>query len=169
MFSRCGRASTSIIRTISILLFWGLIFAPLASSGERTAKEGDEVEIHYVGKLQNNEIFDKSEGRGPLKFTVGSKNIIVGMNKAVVGMKVGQTKTVSVPPKEAYGEYNDGMVFRVKTKQLPEGAKPGAKLTTSKGQMVTVKKIVEDTATLDANHFLAGKTLIFEITLLSIK
>ncbi|MFQ5674103.1 MAG: peptidylprolyl isomerase [Nitrospinales bacterium] len=126
------------------------------------------MQIHYTGKLQDNSVFDKSEGRPPLQFTLGSGQVIPGMDKAVTGMKVGESKTVSIPPEEAYGNYSEKMIFEVPTDKLPPGVKAGEKLMNPHGQRVTVKDIQGKTAHLDGNHFLAGKTLIFDIELMSI-
>lgn len=158
------------------ILFFGAVFLfcwslastlPVFASGP-AAKKGDTVQIHYTGKLQDNSVFDKSEGRPPLQFTLGSGQVIPGMDKAVTGMKVGESKTVSIPPEEAYGNYSEKMIFEVPTDKLPPGVKAGEKLMNPHGQRVTVKDIQGKTAHLDGNHFLAGKTLIFDIELMSI-
>ena len=83
-------------------------------------------------------------------------------------MKVGESKTVSIPSKEAYGPYNDKLVFEVPTKNLPPGVKAGTPLRDPQGNMVMVKEVKGDKSVLDANHILAGKTLIFDIKLVSI-
>ena len=142
---------------------------PVLAQMDKVAKNGDVVEIHYVGKLKDDTVFDKSEGREPLKFTIGSRNIIKGMSDAVVGMSVGQKKTVTIPSMEAYGPYNDKLVFSIPTNKLPPGVKSGDRLTNPQGSTVLVKEIKEGQAFLDANHFLAGKDLVFDISLLTIK
>lgn len=145
------------------------MFASPALAEDRAVKEGDVIEIHYTGKLEDNTVFDKSEGREPLKFTVGTNQIITGMNKAVVGMKVGEQKTVKMPPEDAYGPYDDKLIFEIDAEKLPPQAKAGSQLMDGQGNIVTVKDIHGNKATLDANHFLAGKTLIFDIKLVSIQ
>ncbi len=132
------------------------------------AKDGDTVSVHYTGKLEDESVFDTSEGRDPLQFTVGDKNLIAGMNNAVRGMKVGESKTATIPPEEAYGPYNEKLVFEVPAENLPPGIKPGPPLRDPKGGMVLVKEVNEEKAILDANHILAGKTLIFDIKLVNI-
>ncbi|CAI2719355.1 FKBP-type peptidyl-prolyl cis-trans isomerase [Nitrospina watsonii] len=146
-----------------------LMMASTAWADDRAVKEGDVIEIHYTGKLQDDTVFDKSEGREPLKFTVGTKQIIPGMNQAVVGMKVGESKTVSMDPGDAYGPYDDKLIFQVEKSKLPPEVQSGAQLMDGQGNIVTVKDIQGDMATLDANHMLAGKTLIFDIKLVSIQ
>ncbi len=152
-----------------LFLLFGIILSmnPL-SADERVAKDGDTVSINYTGKLEDNTVFDASKGRGPLKFKVGTEQIIPGMNNAVRGMKVGEKKTVSIPPTEAYGNRNEKLIFDIPLKQLPQGVKPGSKLMNPQGHPVTVKEINGENAVLDANHFLAGKTLIFDIEMVSI-
>ena len=149
---------------VCALLVWAL---PVAAE-DQLAKDGDKVSIHYTGKLENQEVFDTSENREPLKFTVGEKNIIPGMSNAIRGMKVGESKTVSIPSKDAYGPYSDKLVFEVPTKNLPSGIKAGTPLRDPQGNMVLVKEIKGNKSVLDANHILAGKTLIFDIKLVSI-
>ena len=145
-----------------------LVWALPAVAGNKMAKDGDKVSIHYTGKLEDQSVFDTSESREPLEFTLGEKNIIPGMNNAIRGMKVGESKTVSIASKDAYGPYNDKLVFEVPTKNLPPGVKAGTPLRDPQGNMVLVKEINGDKSVLDANHILAGKTLIFDIKLVSI-
>ncbi len=152
------------------LLICGLmVWALPAAAEDRLAKDGDKVSIHYTGSLEDKTVFDTSENREPLEFTVGDKNLIPGMNNAVRGMKVGESKTVSIPPEEAYGPYSDKLLFEVPTKNLPPGITAGTPLRDPRGNMVMVKEVNEDKSVLDANHILAGKTLIFDIKLVSIK
>ncbi|NIP99873.1 MAG: peptidylprolyl isomerase [Nitrospinaceae bacterium] len=138
-------------------------------AGDRMAKNGDTVSIHYTGKLKDNSVFDSSKDRDPLVFELGTPNIIAGFNKAVVGMKAGESKTISIPPEEGYGTYDKKLVFEVPLKNLPAGVKSGAMLRNPQGHVVAVKEINGDKAVLDANHQLAGKTLFFDIKLVHIK
>lgn len=146
-----------------------MIWASSVVAEDRVAKDGDKVSIHYTGKLDDQSIFDTSENREPLEFTLGEPKIIPGMNNAVRGMKVDQSKTVSIPSDEAYGPYDDKLVFEVPTKNLPPGVKTGTPLRDPQGNMVLVKEVKGEKSVLDANHILAGKTLIFDIKLVSIK
>jgi FKBP-type peptidyl-prolyl cis-trans isomerase 2 len=150
---------------VCALLIWVL---PVAAE-DRQAKDGDKVSIHYTGKLEDKTVFDTSENRAPLEFTVGDKKLIVGMNNAVRGMKVGESKTVTIPQEEAYGPISDKLVFEVPTKNLPPGIKAGTPLRDPQGNMVMVKEVNGEKSLLDANHILAGKTLIFDIKLVSIE
>lgn len=144
------------------------IFVAKGFAQNQMVKNGDTIEIHYTGKLENGSVFDKSEGREPLKFDVGTPGIIKGMNEGVLGMKVGESKTLTIPPEEAYGEWDQKRTFSVPLNKLPAGIKAGEKLHNPQGQAVVVKEVNGDSAILDGNHFLAGKTLVFDVKLVSI-
>ena len=146
-----------------------VVWVATAAAEDRVAKDGDTVSIHYTGSLEDKTVFDTSENRDPLEFTVGDKNLIPGMTNGVRGMKVGESKTITIPQEEAYGPYDDKLVFEVPTKNLPPGITAGTPLRDPNGNMVMVKEVNEDNSILDANHILAGKTLIFDIKVVSIK
>ncbi|KAF5075883.1 FKBP-type peptidyl-prolyl cis-trans isomerase [Methanoculleus horonobensis] len=138
------------------------------------AKEGDTVKVHYTGKLEDGTVFDTSEERTPIEFTIGSGQIIPGFERAVVGMEPGETKTMRVPPEEAYGPHREEMTITVDRGQFPEeiNPEPGQQLQVQQpdGQaaVVVVSDVSESTVTLDANHPLAGQPLTFEIELVDI-
>ncbi len=154
---------------IGALLLGLLVFTGSAIAEERAAKDGDMVFIHYTGKLKDNTVFDSSEGREPLEFKLGTDQIIPGFNEGVRGMKVGESKTISIPPEEAYGPRDEKLVFEVPTKNLPPGVHAGSMLQDPQGGKVMVKEVKGEQTVLDANHFLAGKTLIFDLKLVNIK
>jgi FKBP-type peptidyl-prolyl cis-trans isomerase SlpA len=132
---------------------------------------GKTLKVHYTGKFENEEVFDTSEGREPLEFTVGQGQLITGFENGVVGMEAGEKKTVEIEANEAYGEIREDLVQEVNTSQLPEGVKVGDLLQapTPEGSVnVTVTNINEDKATVDANHPLAGKKLIFELEVVEV-
>ena len=130
-------------------------------------ENGDHVSVHYAGMLDNGTVFDSSEGREPLEFDVGSGQVIAGFDEAVIGMKAGQEKTVRIEPSDAYGERSDENIIEVPIENVPEGTKQGSTLF-AQGQPVVVIAINETVATIDANHPLAGKTLTFKITLVTV-
>ncbi len=138
------------------------------------AKSGDNVRVHYHGTLSDGTIFDSSKEREPLAFEAGSGQVIPGFDNAVIGMNVGETKTVHIPVDEAYGQPNDEMLIEFPTSQFPEGEQPeiGMQMHLSDDQghvfPVIVKEINGDKAVLDANHPLAGKDLTFELELVGI-
>ena len=138
------------------------------------AKEGDKVKVHYRGFLKDGKVFDSSEGKEPLEFTIGRKMVVPGFEKAVTGMTLGETKKISLQPKEAYGEYKEGLVATVNRSEIPNDINPelGMMLQVSpepgRPSAVTVTELNEKTLTLDGNHPLAGKELTFELNLVSI-
>jgi len=138
------------------------------------AKSGDTVRLHYKGTLDDGSIFDSSEGRDPLEFTVGSGQIISGLDRAIPGMKVGEEKTVRIEADDAYGAANPSARQAVPRANIPANIpiEVGMQLQaqTENGQMMTVvvAEISEDQVVLDANHPLAGKALTFEIQLTGI-
>lgn len=133
-----------------------------------TVAKGNEVEISYTGRLKDQTIFDSTEGREPFKFVTGSENIIKGMNDAVIGMNVGEKKTIEIAPEDAYGPYRDELVAKVPKANIPEGVNVGDVLTDSNENNWWVRQINDDSAILDGNHPLAGQALIFDIELLKI-
>ena len=137
-------------------------------------KTGDTVRIHYTGTLTDGSTFDSSQGRDPLEFTVGSGQIIPGLDKAIPGMTVGDKKTVQVPAEDAYGETNPEARQDVPRAEIPDDIPLdlGTQLQVQAqgGQVlpVTVVAVTEEVVTLDANHPLAGKDLTFAIELVEI-
>lgn len=138
------------------------------------AKQGDVVRVHYTGRLTDGTLFDSSEGREPLEFTVGAGQMIKGFDSGVVGMAVGEKKTIQIPPHEAYGERDDEAVIEFPASNIPEDMKlePGMQLTLRNqfGQPipVVVLEVREDVVVMDANHMLAGKELVFDIEMVEI-
>lgn len=135
------------------------------------AEPGDRVRVHYEGRFPDGTVFDSSEGRDPLEFEVGSGEIIPGLDKAVLAMSEGQSETVTVEPDEAYGPREEGLVHQIDRSQLPEGATEGAALEAQvNGQkaILWITEIGETTATVDANHPLAGKTLVFDVEVVEV-
>lgn len=137
-------------------------------------KNGDTVKVHYTGKLTTGDQFDSSVGREPLEFTVGAGQMIPGFDAALPGMAIGDKKTVNIPAADGYGEINEQAIIEFPKENVPEDMKlePGMSLTLSnqEGQPfpVVVKEVKDDVVILDANHFLAGKDLVFDIELVEI-
>jgi peptidylprolyl isomerase len=138
------------------------------------AKQGDTVQLHYMGKLQDGTVFDSSRERHPLQFTIGSGQVIAGFEQAVIGMKIGELKTARIPMEQAYGPHRDDMIVTMDRSKLPAGVNPkiGQRLEITQvddqTSLVTVTEVTESTLTLDANHPLAGKELTFDIELVGI-
>lgn len=138
------------------------------------AKKGDQVSVHYHGRLLDGTTFDKSDINNPLKFTVGVGQVIKGFDDAVILMVPGEKKTVEIPVDEAYGPYNEEMVIEYPRAEFPEdmNIEEGIELQMSDNTgnvfNVTVAEVLDDVVVLDANHPLAGESLIFDIELLAI-
>lgn len=138
------------------------------------AKTGDQVKVHYTGKLDDGTVFDSSAGRDPLEFTVGGGQMIKGFDAGVNGMSVGESKTVTILADEAYGPVREEMVIVVGREECPPDMDPapGDKLQMrhESGQVVVVvvTEVTETHITLDGNHELAGKDLTFEIELVEV-
>ena len=140
------------------------------------AKTGDNVSVHYVGKLKDGKVFDSSENHGPLDFEIGAQTVIEGFETGVIGMEIGEKKRIEIESDKAYGPWRDEMTIRVEKDKLPPELNPEIGQTLQVPQqnnpqplLVTVTKIDEDSITLDANHPLAGEDLIFEVELVGIK
>jgi peptidylprolyl isomerase len=135
------------------------------------AQIGDIVKVSYVGTLQDGTVFDQTQGDNYLEFTIGNQQIIPGLEQAVVDMEVGETKKITLPPEEAYGEYSDENVVEVTRSRFPDNITPevGMRLEAQNKHgdpvIVSVKEITKNAIILDANHILAGKDLTFEISL----
>ena len=128
---------------------------------------GDNISVDYTGSLEDGTVFDSSLGRGPLEFSAGSGRMIRGFDAAVIGMHVGEEKNVTIKPEDAYGPYNTSYIVEVSIGNIPDNAKVGDTLY-SGSRSVHVIQIGNETAMLDANHPLAGKTLIFKIRIVKI-
>lgn len=138
------------------------------------AKSGDEVAVHYKGKLDDGHVFDQSDPNSPLKFKLGGNQVIPGFEKAVEGMNVGDTKTVTIAANDAYGGRRDDLVLEVPRNRVPAEVDPQVgqryEMEKESGEKfrVIVTKVTDDSVTLDANHPLAGRDLTFDIELVSI-
>ena len=138
------------------------------------ATAGNTVKIHYKGTLEDGSQFDSSEGRDPLEFQLGSGQVIPGFDKAVEGMTVGESKSVSIEPADAYGERNEQAIQEVPKSALPPDLTPQEGMTLQAQNQnqqpiqLVVTAVGEESITVDANHPLAGKTLNFDISLVAI-
>ncbi len=134
-----------------------------------TVRNGDTISVNYTGKFEDGNVFDSSEGKEPLKFTVGAGQLIKGFDDAVIGMKTGDKKTVTLAPDDAYGEHRADMVIDIPKSQIPEDMQleigQRLHLRDPKGQPVPamVAEITDDAVKMDANHPMAGKTLVFDL------
>ena len=148
---------------ISLVIFLG---------GNVAVKEGDKVKVDYTGTFENGTVFDTSEGRRPLEFTVGSGQVVKGFDEAVIGMEKGEEKEITLQPSEAYGDPNPLLIKKLPKEQLPKDAEVGSILTLSlsNSQQIPAKvtEIKDEEVILDLNHPLAGKVLKFKIKVVGI-
>lgn len=139
------------------------------------AQYGDTVTVHYTGRLGNGDVFAESQGDEPIEITIGDEQYIPGFERSVVGMEVGETKSVTLPPDEAFGTRHEELVVKVTRSQFPERLVPAIgqqfQIRQEGGEPleVTVSDLDEETVTLDANHPLAGHTLTFSIQLVAVR
>lgn len=140
-------------------------------------KQGNTVKVHYKGSLtENGEVFDSSEGREPLEFTVGQGMVIFGFDNGVLDMEIGEKKTLKIPCEEAYGQKNEEHIFEYQRSELPEDINKDISLGALLHMMtpdnqpipVAVVGLTDTILKLDANHQLAGKDLTFEVELVEI-
>lgn len=132
------------------------------------------VSVHYTGSLSDGTIFDSSKKRNePLSFSLGQGQVIAGFENAVKDLEVGQTVKVTIPPKDAYGEYNEKLLITLPLELIPPdidlhvGQMLQLPLGNGQGMTCSVKEINDQNVVIDGNHELAGKELNFEIELLS--
>ncbi len=168
------RKFTGVLTLLVVLV---LILGGIGCGGgesKGSAVIGDTVKVHYTGRLGNGTIFDTSVEREPLQFTLGQGQVIRGFEQAVLGMTVGESKTVVIPADEAYGPYRDELVIVANRSNFPPGWEPEIgdqlPLTQPDGREIWVRvvEITESTITIDANHHLAGKDLVFDIELVEV-
>ena len=138
------------------------------------AKPGDTVRVHYTGTLDDGTEFDSSQGRDPLEFTLGAGQVVPGFDAAVTGMQPGETKTVTIPAAEAYGDPRPELLLSVPRTQIPPNVEPrvGQRLQVGRGAQafpVLVHEVTDEHVVLDGNHPLAGQDLTFELELVEIR
>jgi peptidylprolyl isomerase len=138
------------------------------------AKQGDTVNVHYTGKLEDGTVFESSIGREPLQFKIGGCEVLPDFEQAVIGMSPGESRIVEIPYQRAYGPHRDEMVWVVERDHFP----PDNQLEVGQdlllrhrdGQLIiaTVTEVSATSVTIDPNHPLAGKNLTFEIQLVKV-
>lgn len=140
-------------------------------------KDGDTVKVHYTGKLtEDGTVFDSSQEREPLEFTLGEGQLIPGFEEAVIGMEEGDNTTVEIESQDAYGQRREDLELEVSKGDLPDNVDPqvGMQLQMQQEENgraipVQITAVEDDFVKLDANHPLAGKDLTFDIELIELK
>ncbi|MDE1825381.1 MAG: peptidylprolyl isomerase [Candidatus Micrarchaeota archaeon] len=143
----------------------------LATNTNQVVATGDTVNVSYTGTFTNGTVFDSNVGGQPLQFTVGSGQVIAGFDSAVVGMKVGDNKTITLQPAQAYGEVNAALMISVPANVFGNRTvEKGMQVSNPQnGQHGIITRVNKTNITIDFNPPLAGKTLVFAIKILSIK
>jgi peptidylprolyl isomerase len=163
---------------IAVLIIAGIavvLFFSLSKASAQVVANGDTVGVYYTGTLTNGTVFGSNIGQQPLEFTVGSNQIIEGFGQGIIGMKINQSRTITIPVNEAYGAVNPALIVQVPISDFSNN-------TVTTGMVVTensttggpqvqgvVKAVNATTVTVDFNPVLAGQTLIFNITVVSIQ
>jgi peptidylprolyl isomerase len=138
------------------------------------AKTGDKVKVHFEGYLEDGQVFGSTIDDQPFEFIIGDKNMLPGFENAVIGMQKGDTKTITLPPEEAYGAHKKELVSVMEKSGFPKeinleiGKRLRVRTQDGKYTVVTIKDFTEDSIVLDENDPLAGKTLTFKIELVEI-
>ena len=137
------------------------------------ATEGNRVQVHYTGTLDDGTQFDSSAGREPLEVTLGNGEVIPGFEQALIGMAVGETKSINIPADQAYGDHQPELVQQVERSNIPDDIElsVGMQLQAQgpdRTYLLVVTDFDDENVTLDGNHPLAGKALNFELELVEI-
>ena len=155
----------------------------IAKDSSKKVENGDTISVDYVGMLEDSTVFDTSikeaaieagihnqmRNYEPLTFTVGTGQMIGGFDEGVVGMAVGETKTLKIPPEKAYGEYDPELSRELPVEAVTFTPEIGMQLATDTGLRGIITEVGEKSFIIDFNHELAGKTLIFEVTVASME
>lgn len=151
------------------------------NNSNKPVEKGDIISVDYVGKLEDDTVFDTSEKEvaleagiyneqreyKPLTFTVGAGQMIKGFDEGVVGMKIGEEKILKIPPEEAYGEYMEEYAKELPRSSVNFTPEVGMQLATETGIRGTITNVGEENFVVDFNHALAGKTLTFKVKVVS--
>lgn len=140
----------------------------------RKVEKGDNVKFHYVGKIKDGEVFVNTRDKEPVEVTLGESDLIPALEKALIGMELGENKVVELPSEEAFGPRHENLVHTIGHERFPGGIRPtvGQRLQLQPVGLepitATVTSVGEKTATVDANHPLAGHDLIVELELVDV-
>ena len=169
-----------------LLIFLGVLSACNQASDQQSppAAMGDTVFVHYVGKVVDGDVFESTMDGEPRGIVVGQHETLPAFENALIGMRAGESKTVTLPPEQAFGEYRDepGMIQTIERATLAHSIEPrvGAMLNAavflpdqpqdqSSIVPVVISAVTDQTITVDANHPLAGKTLSLDVTVVAIR
>ncbi len=137
-------------------------------------KSNSKVSVEYTGMFEDGTVFDSSQGKEPIVFTVGNNEVIKGFDEAVVGMKKGEQKKVTITSENGYGHRDEKLKQEVPRSVFPPEVKletgMGFSFRTPQGQMIhaTITDSAQDKVTVDMNHPLAGRNLVFELKVVDV-
>ncbi len=134
--------------------------------------QGTKVKVHYTGTLNDGTVFDSSEGKEPLEFTIGESQVIKGFEDGIKEMKLNEERTINIKPEDAYGESQEQLVMSIPREKFPENVEVNGKLVIKSpdGQSIPafVKEVNKDSVVIDLNHPLAGKELTFKVKIVEV-
>lgn len=166
MFDRRIRVSLALVATIAVL---GTARPVPAADKSLQVSDGATVTLEYTLMLPDNQVVDSTAGQEPISYVHGQREIVPGLEKALTGMKAGESKRVTVPALEAYGPYDPKKKITIPKERVPEGVKAGTRLRSQDGQEVKVVEVKDDSVVVDTNHPLAGKNLTFDVKIVKIE
>ncbi|MBI2143459.1 peptidylprolyl isomerase [Candidatus Woesearchaeota archaeon] len=141
--------------------------------GDVVAK-GSKVSVEYTGSFDDGTVFDTSEGKAPITFVTGNSEVIKGFDEAVVGMKKGEVKKITITPQEGYGDRDEKLRQQVPRSVFPQEMKlekgMGFSFKTPEGQVIhaTITEANSESVTVDMNHPLAGRNLVFDLKVVDV-
>lgn len=158
------------LETMALAVFSLLLWSPPTQADPGLAvAEGTKVTIEYTLTLPDKSVADSNVGQAPFAYTQGAHEIVPGLEQAMIGLKTGDKKRISVPAAQGYGTYDAKSKVSVDKTKVPAGIKPGQILRSADGRPVTVEKVEENSVVLDLNHPLAGKDLVFDVNVLKVE
>jgi len=167
-----GMKRTHLIAAVvaAVVIITGAAYITMSGALSPTVAAGDNVSVYYTGTFTNGTVFGTNVGGQPLNFTVGSDEMISGFSNGVVGMKLNQNKTITLPPQEAYGYVNQSLFVQVPISDFGNSSvQLGGDVVASNGQQGVITALNNTTVTVDLNPPLAGDTLVFQVKVVSIK
>ncbi len=156
---------------VAAIVIVGILVVYMATNNNaQVVSNGDNVSVYYSGSYANGTVFQSNFGKTPLNFTVGANEMIKGFDQGVIGMKVGETKNITIPPSEAYGEVNQSLIITVPRTSFGNAlVTNGMLVSATTGQQGIVTGLTNNSVVIDFNPPLAGKTLNFEIKVIAIR
>jgi len=136
---------------------------------------GDKIKIHYTAKSENGDLIENTSDNKPLIVEIGSKKLIPGLEEALIGLKKGDKRKITIPSNKGFGERKEDLLQEIPKSRFEEeriNASEGnvieLKYDNGNRQLVTIHEVKEDTIVLDLNHPLAGETLTFDVEVVDI-